>query len=176
MMVIQSFSQLDSVYGQEVAETIRENANTHLLFPGAGLRECRYYSERIGDTTVKTWTRTSRGGGSLFGTEDVSYTEGQTRRRLFTPEELRTMKLYNVLMLRSALPPMMLTARPYYDDPSVRHLANLPYNVTHIRKEPPAPAPASSQGPSHDTTQPPTTIVDADQDSEDDDQHFLDEE
>ncbi len=176
IMVIQSFSQLDSVYGPEVAETIRENANTHLLFPGAGLRECRYYSERIGDTTVKTWTRTSRGGGNLFGTEDVSYTEGQTRRRLFTPEELRTMKLYSVLMLRSTLPPMMLTARPYYDDPGVRRLANLPYNVTHIRKEPPAPTPASSQEPPHETTQPTTTIVDADRDNEDNHQHFLDEE
>src|SRR5204862_4611906 len=44
IMVIQSFSQLESVYGTEVAETIRENANTHFLFPGAGLRECRYYS------------------------------------------------------------------------------------------------------------------------------------
>jgi hypothetical protein len=40
------------------------------------------------------------------------------------------MKPYSVLVLRSALPPMMLTAKPYYDDPSVRHLANLPYQVT----------------------------------------------
>jgi len=175
IMVIQSFSQLESVYGPQDAATIKENANTHLLFPGAGLQECRYYSERIGDTTVKTFTRTSRGGG-LFGAEDVSYTEGQTRRRLFTPEELRTMKPYNVLMLRSALPPMLLTAKPYYEDASVGHLANLPYQVTHIRQEPPVPAPASSQQPPQDTTQPSPTIVDADQDRKDEDEHFLDEE
>ncbi len=176
IMVIQSFAQLESVYGPQVAETIRENANTHLLFSGAGLRECRYYSERIGDTTVKTWTRTSRGGGGLFEPEDVSYTEGQTRRRLFTPEELRTMKSYSVLMLRSALPPMVLSAKPYYEDSSVRHLANVPYQVTHMRQEPPAPASGSSQEPPHDPTQPPPLVVDADQDGKDDEQHFLDEE
>ncbi len=112
----------------------------------------------------------------MFGTEDVSYTEGQTRRRLYTPEELRTMKLYSVLMLRSSLPPMMLIAKPYYEDPGVRRLANLPYNVTHIRKESPAPAPDKSQElPHDDTRQPPPIIVDADQDRQDDDQHFLDE-
>src|SRR6266480_4266359 len=112
-MVVQSFAQLDRVYGPEVAETIKDNANTHLLFPGAGLRECRFYSERIGDTTVSTWSRTTRGGGSLFGSDDVTYTEGQARRRLFAPEELRTMSERTILLLRSALPPMMLSATPY---------------------------------------------------------------
>jgi type IV secretion system protein VirD4 len=173
IMVIQSFAQLDRVYGPEVAETIKDNANTHLLFPGAGLRECRFYSERIGDTTVSTWSRTTRGGGSLFGSDDVTYTEGQTRRRLFTPEELRTMSERTILLLRSALPPMMLSATPYYEDRSVRHLAKLPYHVSHIRQEPPAPAPLSSQEPPHHPAQPPPITVDAD---EDEDEHFLDEE
>lgn len=185
LMVIQSFSQLDKVYGDDVAETIRENANTNLLFPGAGLRECRYYSERIGDTTVNTSTSTTRGGGVLFGPADVAYTAGQTRRRLYTPEELRTMPRYSVLMLPSALPPMMLTATPYYQDKSVRHLANLPYHVTHLRQQPSASSSASSQVPPHDPTQPPPIIVDADQDDNapthltpppDVQQHFLDEE
>src|SRR5262249_53707408 len=106
-----------------------------------------------------------------------SYTEGQTRRRLFTPEELRTMQLYNVLMLRSSLPPMMLVAQPYYKDKSVRHLANLPYQVSPIRKAPPTPAPASSRQPPHGTMQPPPIVVDADQDGKSEDgQHFLDDE
>jgi hypothetical protein len=48
IMVIQNFAQLDERYGPHAAETIRENANTHLLLPGAGLRECVFYSERIG--------------------------------------------------------------------------------------------------------------------------------
>ena len=61
IMVIQNFAQLDESFGPQAAETIRANANTHMLLPGAGLRECTYYSERIGDTTVRTWTRSSQG-------------------------------------------------------------------------------------------------------------------
>ena len=176
LMVIQNFAQLDERYGREAAETIRENANTHLLLPGAGLRECRYYSERIGDTTVRTWTRTSR-GASFWGTEDT-WTEGEARRRLLTPEELRTMPERTILMLRSSLPPMLPVGTPYYEDKQVAHLANIPYHLTHMHKQPPAPA---QNPPAPDTRpqQPPTIIVDADQDQDKknhDQQHFLEEE
>ncbi len=178
LMVIQNFTQVESLYGANVVETIQDNANTHLLFRGAGLRECRYYSERIGDTMVPTYSRTSRGEGGLFGPTDVTYTQGETRRRLFTPEELRTMGQRQVLMLRSSLPPLMLTATPYYEDRSVRHLADLPYHVTHLRKSSPAPASSGPHMPPPGANQPPQTVIDADQDDdqEKNQQHFLDEE
>jgi type IV secretory pathway TraG/TraD family ATPase VirD4 len=176
LMVIQNFSQLDKHYGAEDAETIRENANTHILMPGAGPRECEHYSKRIGDTTVRTWSRTSR-GTSWWRSED-SWTEGEARRRLLTPEELRTMPERTMLMLRSSLPPMLPVGTPYYEDKRVAHLANIPYHVTHMHKQPPAPA----QNPP-DTTrpqQPPTVIVDADLEDQNkksqDKQHFLKEE
>ncbi len=176
LMVIQNFSQLDKHYGAEDAETIRENANTHILMPGAGPRECEHYSKRIGDTTVRTWSRTSR-GTSWWGSED-SWTEGEARRRLLTPEELRTMPERTMLVLRSSLPPMLPVGTPYYEDKRVAHLANIPYHVTHKHKQPPAP----SQNPP-DTAQPqqpPTVIVDADLEDQNkksqDKQHFLEEE
>jgi type IV secretion system protein VirD4 len=176
LMVIQNFSQLDKHYGAEDAETIRENANTHILMPGSGARECEHYSKRIGDTTVRTWSRTSR-GTSWWGSED-SWTEGEARRRLLTPEELRTMPERTMLVLRSSLPPMLPVGTPYYEDKRVAHLANIPYHVTHMHKQPPAPA----QNPP-DTTrpqQPPALIVDADLEDQNkksrDKQHFLEEE
>src|SRR5260370_26388162 len=61
LMVIQNFSQLDKHYGAEDSETIRENANTHVLTPGAGAREREHYSQRIGATTVRSCWPTSRG-------------------------------------------------------------------------------------------------------------------
>jgi type IV secretory pathway TraG/TraD family ATPase VirD4 len=60
LMVTQDFDQLDTLYGKSAAATIQANAKTHLLLPGAGERECEFYSRRIGDTTVQTWTRTRR--------------------------------------------------------------------------------------------------------------------
>jgi type IV secretion system protein VirD4 len=175
LMVIQNFSQLDKHYGSEDAETIRENANTHILMPGAGARECEHYSKRIGDTTVRTWSRTSR-GTSWWGTED-SWTEGEARRRLLTPEELRTMSERTMLVLRSSLPPMLPKGTPYYEDKYVAHLANMPYHVTHMHKQPPAP----TQGPSDTRSQqPPPVIVDSDLEDPDkkshDQRHFLEEE
>lgn len=172
LMVIQNFSQVDERYGREASETIRENANTHLLLPGAGLRECTYYSQRIGDTTVRTWSRSSR-GSSWWGTDDT-WTEGEARRRLLTPEELRTMPERTMLMLRSSLPAILPKGTPYYEDKRVAHLANIPYHVTHMHKQPPAPA----QKPPDTTTpqQPPTIIVDADQDEKGVQQHILEDE
>jgi type IV secretion system protein VirD4 len=136
LMVLQNFSQLDAAYGSDDAETIRANANTHLLLPGAGLRECQYYSERIGNTTVPTWTR-SRKPGAWTGLADT-WTESEAQRRLLTPEEIRTMPPRSVLLLRSTLPPMLLTATPYYEDRSLARLANLPYESGHVRPKPPA--------------------------------------
>jgi len=148
LMVLQNFSQLDAAYGSEDAETIRANANTHLLLPGAGLRECQYYSERIGHTTVPTWTR-SRKPGAWTGLADT-WTESEAQRRLLTPEEIRTMPPRSVLLLRSTLPPMVLTATPYYEDRKLNQLANVHYTFTHTRPEPPAAAPE----PVPTTTQP----------------------
>lgn len=136
LMVLQNFSQLDAAYGSDDAETIRANANTHLLLPGAGLRECQYYSERIGNATVPTWTR-SRKPGAWTGLADT-WTESEGQRRLLTPEEIRTMPPRSVLLLRSTLPPMVLTATPYYEDRSLSRLANVPYELAHMRPEPPA--------------------------------------
>jgi type IV secretion system protein VirD4 len=139
LMVLQNFSQLDAAYGADDAETIRANANTHLLLPGAGLRECQYYSERIGNTTVPTWTR-SKKPGAWTGLADT-WTQSEAQRRLLTPEEIRTMPPRSVLLLRSTLPPMMLTATPYYEDRKLSQLANIPYMVQHVRPEPLADPP-----------------------------------
>ena len=168
IMVVQNFAQLDERYGREAAETIRANANTHVLLPGAGLRECSYYSERIGDTTVRTWSRSSE-VSSWWGTDDT-WTEGEARRRLLTPEELRTMPERTMLLLRSSLPPILPTGTPYYEDKRVAHLANTPYLVTHMQTRPPT---STQHTPTHAMPHQSSIIVDADLDGE---RHFLDEE
>jgi type IV secretory pathway TraG/TraD family ATPase VirD4 len=81
------------------AETIKNNAVTHLLLGGAGLQETRYYSERIGDTTVQTASATTGGQNSFM--------QGETRRRLMAPEELRTMPENTLLMVSKASPPLL---------------------------------------------------------------------
>lgn len=180
LMVTQDFDQLDTLYGKSEAATIQANAKTHLLLPGAGERECEFYSRRIGETTVRTWSRTRR-GASWFGTDDT-WTQGEARRRLFNPDELRTLKPRSMLVLRANLGPMIVKTTPYYEDRRVAHLANLPYHVAPMHQGPLT----SASGQPFQTPPPAAPVIDADQDNLvkpaqqvpplDIQQHFLDEE
>jgi type IV secretion system protein VirD4 len=118
LMACQSFAQLEEIYGRQDAVTIRTNAVTQLLLPGAGLEECRYFSERAGDTTVvATSSRSTE--------RESQQTESESGRRLYTPDELRTMPERSIFMIRGRVPAMMLRATPYYEDDGLAQLAAL---------------------------------------------------
>jgi len=184
MMAIQNFAQLAERYGRNDADTIKNNAVTHVLFPGAGLEECRYYSERIGDTTVKTETINRRGYG---WSEEVTSSEGETHRRLMTPDELRTMPSDNVLMIEATAPSLIVTTQTYFENKDLAGRANTPHQgaQTFVHPVPPMPSPTTPRSatglPAPATTaaaqkpqQPagPPLVVDADEDDEDESQFF----
>ena len=175
-MAIQNFSQLNERYGKNDAETIKANAVTHLLLPGAGLEECRYYSERIGDTTVRTETINRRGFGV---NEEITSTEGEDRRRLMTPDEIRTMPEGQMLMIEARSAPLLLETKPYFLDRELSRRANLPYQVTRIRPEPTPPPTARpyAQGlppaQSGQGQKPPPIIVDGDVDDDEDMSQYM---
>lgn len=179
LMAIQNFSQLAERYGRNNAETIKANAVTHLLLPGAGLEECRYYSERIGDTTVVTETVNRRGSGWAA---EVTATEGETRRRLMTPDELRTLPANQMLMIEAMEPALLVTTKRFFEDKELAGRANLPYQggTTSVHSVSPTPPPSptkglASPGGAAQKRQPtgPTIIVDADQDDADFDAQFF---
>jgi len=182
MMAIQNFAQLAERYGKNDAETIKANAVTHLLFPGAGLEECRYYSERIGDTTVKTETITRRGSG---WSAEITSSEGETHRRLMTPDELRTMPSDTLLMLEATAPALVVTTQPYFENKELAGRASLPHQGAQTFVHPVSPMPSpprsatglpapASPAATHPQAGPPL-VVDADEDDEDESQFFLKE-
>ncbi|MGH2505813.1 MAG: type IV secretory system conjugative DNA transfer family protein [Ktedonobacteraceae bacterium] len=130
LIVLQAFSQLDERYGMPIRKTVLTNCTTHLLLPGSGLEECEYYSARIGDTTVETHSKTSKPTG-YWSTSD-SYTTGETRRRLFTPDELRTMKAGTIMVLGSSSQVMMVQATPWYEDKETRSRGDTPFTHTSV--------------------------------------------
>lgn len=148
IIILQSFSQIDDLYGKALRNILLTNCGTHLLLAGAGLEETRFYSERIGDTTVQTTSHNVSGGGFL-AVQNHSWTTSETRRRLFTPEELRTMKRDQMLVLGSAAPPILVETMSYGQDRAVRHLADLPFPHATVR-------PSSS--PNHSTIFPPVQV------------------
>jgi len=178
MMAIQNFSQLNERYGDNDADTIKANAVTHFLLPGAGLEECRYYSERIGDATVRTETINRRGYGM---SEEITSSEGEARRRLMTPDELRTMPPDQMLMIEAKSAPLLLTTKLYFQDKKYTERANRPYHVTQVRVEPvpPKASPTHPQGlppaPAGPSQQEPPMVVDAEAEDDEDDQFFQQE-
>ena len=111
LMVLQSFSQVIQKYGRNVLDNILVNTVTHLLLPGAGLEETEYYSKRIGNTTVRTETHNTSGSGV---DSREGWTQGETGRRLMTPDELRTMPEDNMLMVSAAVAPLILRTKLYF--------------------------------------------------------------
>jgi type IV secretion system protein VirD4 len=172
IIILQSFSQIDDLYGEALRNILLTNCGTHLLLPGAGLEETRFYSERVGDTTVKTTSATKSGSGLFL--EQRSWTTSETRRRRLTAEELRTMERNQMLVLGSAAAPILVTTQSYEQDRAVRHLADLPFTHVTVRPQP-YTSPSSSnattpslamgepgEGESQQKQPGPTIIVDAD--------------
>jgi type IV secretion system protein VirD4 len=123
LLAIQSFAQLQKLYGRETTSIILSNAATHLVLRGVGLEEARYYSERIGETTLRSRSRADSGG----------WNEQEVGRALIRPEEIRTLPEGQLLVLADHAAPVRVRATPYYQD---KHLA--------ARTQWPLPAPLAS--------------------------------
>jgi type IV secretion system protein VirD4 len=128
LLAIQNFAQLDYVYGEDVRPTIQTNATTHIILPGCGQDETDYYSARIGDATVQAQS-TGRSFTPALGIIDIlsgkNRSTSEQRRRLITPDEIRTMA-GQLLIISGAAAPMQVTPLPYYQDAQLKALANLP--------------------------------------------------
>jgi len=173
MMAIQNFSQLDERYGENVADTIKANAVTHLLLPGAGLEECRYYSERMGDTTVVTETINRQRLGLAA---EFTSSQSEVRRRLMTPDELRTMPEDQMLMVEAKSAPLLITTWPYFADKQLVARANRPYYMAQVREEVVTPSYVQGLPPAPQVRdQEPPIVVDAEVEEEEsaqDDQYM----
>ncbi len=171
LLAIQNFAQLDEKYGRAVRESILANTKTHLLLPGAGSEETEYYSRRIGNTTVRTETR-SRGGAGPD--ERETWTQGETGRRLMTPDELRTMADDQMLMINATAAPMILQTTPYYRDRRVIQRVNMAYQRRGTPQKPATPgqpAPGASTRPPAQS--PPQAGAGSQNSSDQDNQHFF---
>ncbi len=174
LLVLQSFSQLDEKYGEAIRKNILANTVTHLLLPGAGQEETEYYSRRIGNTTVRTETHSTSGSG-IDARE--TWAQGETGRRLMTPDELRTMPEDHMLMVSSRVAPLVLRTKLYYHLRRLAQLANLPFPHVRVYQEPPAAPPTVPGSPTPPPQEPPMMIDSAqgEDDSQDNDQFFLQE-
>jgi type IV secretion system protein VirD4 len=141
LMAIQSHDQLVKGYQEEGKNTILANATTHVVFPGCGLPETTYYSERLGETTVTVASKSHESPQAIiFPRTTVTYSEAQ--RRLMTSDEIRRLSPRHLLIVSDNIAPLIVLNRAYFEIPQMKQRAGLPYNLpyrTPMASLPPAP-------------------------------------
>lgn len=85
-MVVQSYSQLNNVYGETTADIVKSNCGMKMFIGSNDIGTCKEFSELCGNMTVKT-TSTSTQVGGREG--DISLSSQTQTRPLIYPSELQ---------------------------------------------------------------------------------------
>ena len=89
MMVVQSYEQLNNIYGQEAATIIRGNCNIHIFLGTTEQKTKEEFSARCGQTSVMTESTSESKGKD---NESKTTSKSLASRALITPDELGLLK------------------------------------------------------------------------------------
>jgi type IV secretion system protein VirD4 len=107
--IIQSLSQLDAVYGRDVARSFVTNHALKIVYTPREQRDANDYSEMLGFSTVRKKNIT-RG-------RDVSISHHEERRALMLPQELKAMSANKQVFFYEGIPhPVMADKIRYYQE------------------------------------------------------------
>ncbi len=84
-MVVQSYAQLNNVYGDTVADIIKSNCGMKMFIGSNDINTCKEFSELCGNMTVQTGSVS----GSVTGDKDMNYSQQIQQRPLIYPSELQ---------------------------------------------------------------------------------------
>ena len=84
-MVVQSYAQLNNVYGDTVADIIKSNCGMKMFIGSNDINTCKEFSELCGNMTVSTGSVS----GSVMGDKDINYSQQIQQRPLIYPSELQ---------------------------------------------------------------------------------------
>ena len=84
-MIIQSYAQLNNVYGDKVADIVKGNCGIKMFIGSNDMGTCKEYSELCGNITVAT----NSTSGSVNNTKDVNLSTQLQVRPLIYPSELQ---------------------------------------------------------------------------------------
>ena len=114
-MVVQSYSQLNAVYGEQVADIVKSNCAMKMFIGSNDIGTCKEFSELCGNKTVKT-NSTSSSVGSKEGEISIS-TQTQVRPLIY-PSELQKLNnketTGNAIIVTFGNYPLMTKYTPSY--------------------------------------------------------------
>lgn len=82
-MVVQSYAQLNNVYGDTVADIVKGNCGIKMFIGSNDMSTCKEFSELCGNITVVTQ------GSSSSGKDNTNYSQNLQTRPLIYPSELQ---------------------------------------------------------------------------------------
>ncbi len=117
--IIQSISQLESVYGEKDTRTFVTNHALQIIYPPREQKDANEYSEMLGYFTEKSVsTGVSRprawGGNNGSSSENTS----DQKRALLLPQELKELGQDKEIILLENTKPILCDKARYYDDPT----------------------------------------------------------
>ena len=114
--IIQSVSQLSSVYGQEDARTFITNHALQILYAPREQKDANEYSEMLGFETVKGKSK-SRNLGGKAGMNSGSESVSDQRRALLLPQEIKEIGQWKEIVMLENTKPILCEKIRYFDDP-----------------------------------------------------------
>ncbi|WP_147651404.1 type IV secretory system conjugative DNA transfer family protein [Vulcaniibacterium gelatinicum] len=111
LVIVQSQSQLRSVYGPDVAKTLVTNHAMSIVFTPREQEDAEEYSRMLGTMTVRRRNRTvSRGPGS----SSVSYAYSEESRPLMRPQELKELSMDEAIIFYEGCKPIRCRKNWYF--------------------------------------------------------------
>jgi type IV secretion system protein VirD4 len=105
-IVVQSFEQIEKVYGKEVAEIIKNNCHCLIYLMSNALKTVEEISRRLDKYTTSAYSRSS--SSSSYGGGNSTSSMNLIARSLLTPSEVQSIKRPDVLVMLINHPPAMM--------------------------------------------------------------------
>ena len=142
LLVIQTPSQLRSVYGRDGADTIMKTLAGRILFAPKDFNDAQEISNDLGSTTVKGKSRSR----PMWGTgKGQSTTESDQRRMLLLPQEVKEIGDHKEIIIYEGIRPIMAEKIIYYKDkhfkkrllspPTIKRLQLISNEITAVHKQ-----------------------------------------
>jgi type IV secretion system protein VirD4 len=116
-LVIQAFSQLREIYGQQNAETMMKSLAVRIVYAPKDVAEATEISQELGFTTVKARTH-SRPLMSIADPKNQrrSVSESEQRRPLLLPQEVKELGKNREIIFYEGVRPILANKNRYYRD------------------------------------------------------------
>ena len=148
MLIVQAFSQLREIYGQQNAETMMKSLAARIVYAPKDVAEATEISQELGFTTVKahTHSRPVLTVADSKGQRHRSVSVSEQKRPLLLPQEVKELGKNKEILFYEGVRPILARKNRYYRDPLFRKRLFPPPKSAVPRRQP-AKRPVEPQRP-----------------------------